>query len=94
MSNKGMVNHMMREYLEIPLATESIIMSLSNVQAGRLFQATLLYVFENKKPDFSDDAILKNAFIVFIRQCKRHGEIGDPEFIATGYTETFDDYEE
>lgn len=90
---KGDLNNM-REYLEIPLSTESIVMNLNNAQAGRLFKAALDYAFNNVKPNFSDDLILKNAFTAFIRQCKKHSEQGSPDFITSGYIQTFEDYEE
>jgi hypothetical protein len=78
-----------KEYLDVPLSTEPIIMDLTNEQAGRLFEAALIYAFENKKPDFSDDVVLKKAFSDFIKQCKKHGEMG-----CMGYTEFFDDFVE
>lgn len=84
----------MRECIIIPLTTEEIIMKLTKEQAGRLFQAALVYAFEYIKPDFSDDPVLEMAFIDFIKQCRKKGEKGNPEFITMGYTETFENYEE
>lgn len=77
----------MKEYLEIPLSTEKIIINLTDKQAGMLFQAAFSYAFDNIKPDFSNDLILEKAFTDFIRQCSKTKANG-----LMCCTTTFEDY--
>lgn len=79
----------MREYIEIPLENEELISKLSDEQVGKLFQALFTYVFDNIKPDFSEDSMLKGVFSDFIRQCRKTEERG-----LICCTTTFEDYVE
>lgn len=65
------------EYVEIPLSIEEVVENLNSIQRGKLLKAILSYAFEGTEPDFSNDPLLDEAFIISIRQCKKGIEISE-----------------
>lgn len=83
---KGQQVNKMREYIEIPLDTYSLIEDLTNSQAGELFKAILNYYFNNIVPDFSEQ-ILTDRFQKFTKYIRK----GCENSLLLGYAERYED---
>ena len=83
---KGRQVNKMREYIEIPLDTYSLIEDLTNSQVGELFKAILNYYFNNIVPDFSEQ-ILTDRFQKFTKCIRK----GCENSLLLGYAERHED---
>ena len=66
----------MKEYIKVPLSTESLIMGLTNTQAGRLFKAVFNYAFNDIAYLIGEDGMLEEK----IDWSELYGELENGEY--------------